>query len=112
MPFGLSLDDTVQDAIVRFAGRWAALEGAREQGRALTGTVGAERTIRDVLGWFGEELQPAPIEVRRGGPSSVYTLPNGPAGGAPPVITPGGPPPPTPTPRNAAQPAPPGPATP
>src|SRR5436853_188503 len=50
MPFGLSLDDTVQDAIARFASRWAALEGARAQGRALTGTVGAERTIRDVLG--------------------------------------------------------------
>ena len=87
MPFGLSLDDTVQDAIARFAGRWAALEGAREQGRALTGTVGAERTIRDVLGWFGEEPQPAPIEVRREGSSPVYTFHIGPVGASALLIT-------------------------
>jgi hypothetical protein len=35
MPFGITLDDTVQDAMARFAGRWVALEHAREDGRAL-----------------------------------------------------------------------------
>ena len=74
MPFGLSLDDTVQDAIARFASRWAALEGARAQGKALAGAVGTERTIRDLLGWVGEQLQPAPIEVRREVSSPVYTF--------------------------------------
>ena len=74
MPFGLSLDDTVQDAMARFASRWAALEGAREQGQALSGAVGTERTIRDLLGWVGEQLQPAPIEVRREASSPVYTF--------------------------------------
>jgi len=82
MPFGLSLDDTVQDAIARFAGRWAALEGAREQGQALAGAVGTERTIRDLLGWVGEQLQPAPIEVRREASSPVYTFQIGPPLGA------------------------------
>ncbi len=78
MPFGLSLDDTVQDAMARFANRWAALEGAREQGQALAGAVGTERTIRDLLGWVGEQLQPAPIEVRREASSPVYTFQIGP----------------------------------
>jgi len=87
MPFGLSLDDTVQDAIARFANRWAALEGAREQGHALAGAVGTERTIRDLLGWVGAELQPAPIAVRREGSSPVYTFQIGPAGASALLIT-------------------------
>jgi len=86
-PFGLSLDDTVQDAIARFANRWAALEGAREQGHALAGAVGTERTVRDLLGWVGAELQPAPIEVRREGSTPVYTFQVGPAGASALLIT-------------------------
>src|SRR3989454_10781568 len=57
MPFGLSLDDTVQDAIARFASRWAALEEAKERGRALAGTPGTEQVVRDILGWVGDQLQ-------------------------------------------------------
>ncbi len=87
MPFGLSLDDTVQDAIARFASRWAALEGAREQGHALAGAVGTERTIRDLLGWVGAELRPASIEVRREGSSPVYTFQVGPVGASALLIT-------------------------
>jgi len=49
--------------------------------------VGAERTIRDVLGWFGEQLQPAPIEVRREGSSPVYTFHIGPVGASALLIT-------------------------
>src|SRR3989442_7406739 len=86
VPFGLSLDDTVQDAIARFASRWAAVEGAREQGHALAGAVGTERTIRDLLGWVGAELQPASIEVRRGGSRPDFNVPGGPGGWARAVI--------------------------
>jgi len=74
MPFGLSLDDTVQDAIARFASRWAALEEAKERGRALAGTPGTEQVVRDILGWVGDQLQPVPIEVRREGTGPVYTF--------------------------------------
>ncbi len=76
MPFGLSLDDTVQDAIARFAARWGALEEAKLQGRALAGAPppGAEQVVRDILGWVGDQLQPVPIEVRREGTGPVYTF--------------------------------------
>src|SRR5207247_1410197 len=73
MPFGLSLDDTVQDAIARFASRWAALDGAREQGHALAGAVGTEPCSRrsDVGSRLGarrgspesRQLQPLPRET-------------------------------------------------
>lgn len=72
MPFGLSLDDTIQDAIARFAGRWAALEEARAQGQA--GAPNADRTVREVLGWVGEQLQPVTVDMRREGTSPVYTF--------------------------------------
>jgi hypothetical protein len=74
MPFGLSLDDTVQDAIARFAARWGALEEAKLHGRALASAPGAEQVVRDILGWVGAELQPVPIEVRREGTGPVYTF--------------------------------------
>src|SRR2546428_6046249 len=74
MPFGLSLDDTVQDAIARFAARWGALEEAKLRGRALAGAPAAEQVVRDILGWVGDQLQPVPIEVRREGTGPVYTF--------------------------------------
>jgi len=74
MPFGLSLDDTVQDAIARFASRWAALEEAKQRGRALASTPGAEQVVRDILGWVGDQLQPVPVGVRREGTGPVYTF--------------------------------------
>jgi len=74
MPFGLSLDDTVQDAIARFAARWGTLEEAKLQGHALAGAPGAEQVVRDILGWVGDQLQPVPIEVRREGTGPVYTF--------------------------------------
>jgi ribonucleoside-diphosphate reductase beta chain len=74
MPFGLSLDDTVQDAIARFAARWGTLEEAKLQGHALAGVPGAEQVVRDILGWVGDQLQPVPIEVRREGTGPVYTF--------------------------------------
>ena len=74
MPFGLSLDNTVQDAIARFAARWGALEEAKLRGHALAGTPGADQVVRDILGWVGDQLQPVPIEVRREGTGPVYTF--------------------------------------
>ena len=74
MPFGLSLDATVQDAIARFAARWGALEEAKLRGHALAGTPGADQVVRDILGWVGDQLQPVPIEVRREGTGPVYTF--------------------------------------
>lgn len=85
MPFGISLDDTVQDAMARFAGRWVALERAREDGRALATpptAPAAERTARDVLEWVGAELKPEPVQVRREGGSPVFTFQVGPPPGA------------------------------
>ncbi len=87
MPFGLSLDDTVQDAITRFAARWAALEEVRAQGRARTMVPSADETVREVLKWVGDELQPVPVDVRREGTSPVYTFRIGPAGASALLIT-------------------------
>jgi len=81
MPFGITLDDTVQDAMARFAGRWVALEHAREDGRALTAPLPApavELTARDVLDWVGSELRPKPVEVHREDGSPVFTFRVGP----------------------------------
>src|SRR5207247_3772107 len=74
MPVGLSLENTVQDAIARFAARWGALEEAKLRGHALAGTRGADQVVRDILGWVGDQLQPVPIEVRREGTGPVYTF--------------------------------------
>ena len=87
MPFGLSLDDTVQDAITRFAGRWAALEEVRVEGRARAAAPSADETVREVLKWVGDELQPVPVEVRREGTSPVYSFHIGPTGASALLIT-------------------------
>src|SRR3989449_4634038 len=94
MPFGLSLDATVQDAIARFAARWGALEEAKLRGHALAGTPGADQVVRDILRRGGGPLEPVPIEVRRGGAGAGYTFPVGSGqaagGGGGVVVTPGG----------------------
>src|SRR2546422_1313789 len=51
----------------------SALEEAKLRGRALAGAPAAEQVVRDILGWVGDQLQPVPIEVRRGGTGPVYT---------------------------------------
>ena len=83
MPFGLSLEDTVQDAIARFATRWAALEEVKQRGRPLASPPGADQVVRDIQGWVGDQLRPAPIEVRREGTGPVYTFHVGSGGAAP-----------------------------
>ncbi|HVH69266.1 MAG TPA: R2-like ligand-binding oxidase [Gemmatimonadales bacterium] len=87
MPFGLSLEETIQDASERFADRWASLEKARERGRASVAAPEANETVRAVLGWVGEQLQPVPVDLRREGKSPVYTFHVGPAGTAVLLIT-------------------------
>lgn len=82
MPFGLTLDDTIQDATARFAGRWVALEATRERVRAVASPPAplADETVRAVLGWVGEQLQPVPVDMRHEGPGPVYTFQVGPTG--------------------------------
>jgi len=87
MPFGLSLDDTVQDAITRFAARWAALEEVRAQGRVRASTPSVEEAVRAVQKWVGVELRPMPVEVRHEGTSPVYTFHVGPTGASALLIT-------------------------
>ncbi len=87
MPFGLSLDDTVQDAITRFAARWGALEEVRTQGRARASTPSVEEAVRAVQKWVGVELRPMPVEVRHEGTSPVYTFHVGPTGASALLIT-------------------------
>jgi len=87
MPFGLSLDDTVQDAVTRFAARWAALEEVRAEGRARPSVPSADETLSQVLKWVGDELQPVPVEARREGTSPVYTVRIGRAGASALLIT-------------------------
>jgi hypothetical protein len=87
MPFGLTLEDIIQDATGRFAERWAALEGARERSRAHTVVPEANETVRAVLGWVGDQLQPVPVDLRRDRASPVYAFHIGPTGTAVLLIT-------------------------
>ncbi|HET7297038.1 MAG TPA: hypothetical protein VFI66_07830, partial [Gemmatimonadales bacterium] len=87
MPFGLSLDETVQDAITRFAARWASLEQVRAQGRARTAVPDADETMSEIVTWVGHELRPTPVELHREGESPVYTLRIGSAGASALLIT-------------------------
>ncbi|HEX4627306.1 MAG TPA: R2-like ligand-binding oxidase [Gemmatimonadales bacterium] len=87
MPFGLTLEETIQDATGRLAGRWAALEEARERGRARAAAPEANETVRAVLGWVGKQLQPLPVELRHEGANPVYTFHIGPTGAAVLLIT-------------------------
>ena len=87
MPFGLSLDGAVQDATTRFAARWAALEEVRAQGTARAAVPDADETVGEILKWVGQELRPAPVELRREGATPAYTLRVGPAGASALLIT-------------------------
>jgi hypothetical protein len=89
MPFGLTLDDTIQDATARFAGRWVALEQTRERVRAHAGAAApaTDETVRAVLGWVGEQLQPVPVDMHRERTDRVYTFQIGPSGASVLLIT-------------------------
>jgi ribonucleoside-diphosphate reductase beta chain len=74
MPFGLSLEATIEYTMARFADRWTELEKARERGRGRPVTSGREEAVRLVLAWVRERAVPAPVEVHREGADPVYTF--------------------------------------
>ncbi len=87
MPFGLSLDDTVQYAVARFANRWASLEEVRERERPGPGPRGAGETARDVMAWLTAQLDPTPVAMEGEGAAGVYTFHVGPGGASVLLIT-------------------------
>lgn len=89
MPFGLSLQTTIEYAMARFAGRWASLEEVRERVRGEGGAAarGVDGTVRRIVAWIGEQVGPAPVEVRRDGTGSIYTFRVGPDGSTALLIT-------------------------
>lgn len=87
MPFGLSLDDTVQFTVARYATRWAVLEEVRERERPGPGPRGAGETARDVLGWLKGQLHPVAVAMQGEGAGGVYTFHVGPGGGSVLLIT-------------------------
>ena len=82
IPFGLSLNSTVEYAMEKFAGRWGSLEEARKHGKESAGISPEEDAVRQVLAWLGERARPTPVEVQRDDTASIYAFRVGPAGGS------------------------------
>jgi ribonucleoside-diphosphate reductase beta chain len=81
MPFGLSLEDTIEYAMTRFAGRWSSLDEARAKAGAATGVSVADEALRQVLAWLRDRTRGAPlVEVGREGTGGIYTFRLGPSG--------------------------------
>jgi ribonucleoside-diphosphate reductase beta chain len=78
MPFGLTLGAVVEYTMERFAGRWSSLEEARERARSDRPATGRDATLRDVLAWLGEQVRPAPVDLRHDGTAKISTLRVGP----------------------------------
>ena len=87
IPFGLSLDDTVQFTVARYASRWALLEEVRDRERPPPGPRGAAATVRDVGAWLKVQLDPAPIAIQGEGADGVYSFHVGPGGASVLLIT-------------------------
>ena len=87
MPFGLSLDDTVQFTVARYASRWALLEEVRERERPGPGPRSAGETARDVMAWLTAQLHPAPVAMQGEGADGVYTFHVGTGGASVLLIT-------------------------
>lgn len=66
VPFELSLEDAVNQAITRFARRSARIERAKEHGAAIAATVGDP--VDDLLGWLAEQV--GSLTVRAGKPDT------------------------------------------
>jgi ribonucleoside-diphosphate reductase beta chain len=81
MPFGLSLEATIEYAMTRFAGRWSSLDEARKMTEATTDVSVAEEALRQVLAWLRDQTRGAPlVEVGREGSGGIYTFRLGPTG--------------------------------
>jgi ribonucleoside-diphosphate reductase beta chain len=87
MPFGLSLDDTVQFTVAWYASRWALLEEVRERERPVPGPRGAAETAHDVRAWLKAQLHPTPVAMRGEGAAGVYTFHVGEGGASVLLIT-------------------------
>src|SRR5260370_20270877 len=87
MPLGVSLDDTVQFTVARYASRWALLEEVRERERPGPGPRSAGETARDVLAWLTAQLHPAPVAMQGEGADGVYTFHVGTGGASVLLIT-------------------------
>jgi ribonucleoside-diphosphate reductase beta chain len=82
IPFGLSLKDTVEYAMEKFAGRWESLEEARERSNEPADASPEEDAVRQVLAWVRERAHPTPVEVQLDDAASIYAFSVGPIGGA------------------------------
>lgn len=82
IPFGLSLNATVEYAMEKFAGRWESLEQARERSKEAAGVSPEDDAVHEVLAWVRERAHPTPVEVRRDGAAPIYAFHVGPAGGS------------------------------
>jgi ribonucleoside-diphosphate reductase beta chain len=77
MPFGLTLEATVEYAMGRFAGRWASLEQARERGRVASAVPDRETAVRAIVAWVAEQVRPVPVDVSKDGATPIYTFRTG-----------------------------------
>ena len=80
IPFGLSLKDTVEYAMEKFAGRWESLESAWERSKERTRASPEDEAVQQVLAWARERAHPMPVEVQRDDAASIYAFRVGPTG--------------------------------
>ena len=78
MPFGLTLEATVEATMSRFAARWASLDAVRR--RAPPAGPAAEEAVRRIAAWLAEQLRPAAIAARRDSSGAICTFAVGPEG--------------------------------
>ncbi len=82
IPFGLSLKDTVEYAMEKFAVRWESLEEGRERAKEAAALSPEDDAVRQVLAWVRERAHPTPVEVQRDDVASIYAFRVGAAGGS------------------------------
>jgi len=82
VPFGLSLKDTVEYAMEKFAGRWESLEAAWERSKDGARVSPEDDAVRQVLAWVRQRAHPTGVEVQRDDAAATYVFRVGPAGGS------------------------------
>jgi ribonucleoside-diphosphate reductase beta chain len=79
MPFGLTLQGTVEYTIERFSERWARLEQARERSAVV---LGGDESVQRLLSWVREQAQSPAVDVQLDGQATIYSFRVEPAGAA------------------------------
>ena len=79
IPFGLTMQSTVEFAMEKFAGRWEELEKARERAEEGSSVSPEDAALRQVLAWVRERAHPMLVEVERDDAASIYAFRVGPA---------------------------------